>query len=773
MIPILERHSPTWLAQLPGLLPPDRLDRLQRLVAGITRERMLRELNDALEAITARMPLALWLEDLHWSDMSTLDWIAAFAQRSEPACLLLIGTFRPLLTAAPEHPLTAVADDLRMKGFCREIALRGLDESHVDEYVALRFPSAPGQGERLRRLAKLIHQQTGGNPLFVVNVIEDLAARGLVVSNGGQWTLTREVSRAELGMPDDIRRMIGKQIDRLLPGERDVLESASVAGASFSTAAVAAAAGRSLADVESTLSTMAREGQFVRDVGPIEWPDGTRNARFDFLHALYLRRAVSPDSSLAFGPLARTGGHSHRVGIRRARAGNRRGARDALRTVRAIEPCRDVSPACSRECVAPRRVRGSGDAPRSRARPPGVRAAGARAIRDASWNFRFPGAQSSWRGGASALPKWPRRIRGRGRSLESSTARRTSFPRIWGLWLYYWGRGPLSTARELVEDLMGLAAQAPAGGAERLQAHHAAWATAFNAGDLVASSDHAVNGLAVYDSSRHSSLAATYGSHDAGTCGHNFLAWALSLRGLSDDAHRVSSESVALAKRLGHPFSLALTHFFAAAAGQSRRDSAVAKANARAALAVAREQDFRLVLAQSLVVEGSTAVEEGYFPEGLNQIMTGLAEFRATGAYQFLPYLLSLSAQAYLTHGDAMKGLEALDEAFKAVEVTGERFWEAELHRLRGELQLAAKLPDADRMAEQSFLRSIDVAMSQRANLIVLRASVSLGTLLRHLGREAEAHRRVTDALAGISQGIALPDVMDAGRFLAELSSKF
>jgi predicted ATPase len=94
----------------------------------------------------------------------------------------------------------------------------------------------------------------------------------------------------------------------------------------------------------------------------------------------------------------------------------------------------------------------------------------------------------------------------------------------------------------------------------------------------------------------------------------------------------------------------------------------------------------------SLAVEGWTAVEEGRFREGLDQITNGLAEARATGAYQFLPYLLSLSAQAYLTLGDAMKGLDALDEAFTAAQVTGECFWEAELHRLRGELQLAAKL---------------------------------------------------------------------------------
>jgi hypothetical protein len=86
------------------------------------------------------------LEDLHWSDLSTLDWIAAFAQRPEPACLLLIGTYRPLLAMTHEHPLAAISDHLRMKGFCREIALHGLDETSVADYAALRCPPAPARG---------------------------------------------------------------------------------------------------------------------------------------------------------------------------------------------------------------------------------------------------------------------------------------------------------------------------------------------------------------------------------------------------------------------------------------------------------------------------------------------------------------------------------------------------------------------------------------------------------------------------------------------------
>jgi predicted ATPase len=122
---ILERCGPTWLAQLPALLSPERLSMLQLTAAGTTRERMFRELTDVLETATAPVPLIVWLEDLHWSDTSTLDWIAAFAQRPEVARILLIGTFRSSEVAGTSHVLANMPNGLRLKGFCREIALRG------------------------------------------------------------------------------------------------------------------------------------------------------------------------------------------------------------------------------------------------------------------------------------------------------------------------------------------------------------------------------------------------------------------------------------------------------------------------------------------------------------------------------------------------------------------------------------------------------------------------------------------------------------------------
>ncbi len=113
--------APTWLVQMPSLAGAADRDRLQREILGSTKERMLREMAEALEALTAEIPLVLVLEDLHWSDYSTLDLIASLARRREPARLLLIGTFRPVDVIVRAHPLRAVKQELAAHGLCEEL----------------------------------------------------------------------------------------------------------------------------------------------------------------------------------------------------------------------------------------------------------------------------------------------------------------------------------------------------------------------------------------------------------------------------------------------------------------------------------------------------------------------------------------------------------------------------------------------------------------------------------------------------------------------------
>ncbi|MGH9767360.1 MAG: ATP-binding protein, partial [Blastocatellia bacterium] len=242
---------------------------------------MLREMAETIEALTAKTPLVLALEDLYWSDYSTLDLISYLARRREPARLLLVGLYRPAEMISSGHPLKAVQQELKMSRRCEELALEFLSEAAVGEYLAARFPES-----RLpAKLAPLIHERTEGSPLFMVNVIDYLIDRGLIAQVGGKWEFKVETEKINLETPENVRQMIEKQIDRLGIEDQRVLEAASVAGAEFSAAAVAAALEEDVIEVEERCEEMARRRQFLQASRTGESPDGA--AQYRFIHALY------------------------------------------------------------------------------------------------------------------------------------------------------------------------------------------------------------------------------------------------------------------------------------------------------------------------------------------------------------------------------------------------------------------------------------------------------------------------------------------------------
>jgi len=740
LVPVLERYAPTWLAQLPALLPPERHATLQRTVAGTTQQRMLRELTDALEAATAQIPLLLCLEDLHWSDASTLDWVAAFAQRPEPTRILLIGTFRTQTDASGGHPLSRVVDELHVKRCCREIALSGMSEDDVADFIALRLPPTAGETQDLRRLALRVHRHTGGNPLFVVNVLDDLVARSLIIEQDGRWALSSNLNEIDLGTPDDVRRIIAAQLERLPPSEWSLLEVASVAGSTFSATTVAGAAGLAAEDVETTLTGLARQRRFVRHSG----------ARFEFDHVLYRdvlyervssRRRVILHREVAEREEASHGERACEIAAELAmhfeRSGDIRRAGGYLR--QAAENARSRSAFSEARTHFQRALALLENEPASRERTEreiklwiGLGAA-AMALR--GWGT--PEAETAY---------------SRARKLCAELGESpVLFPALWGLWLFYWGRGPLGTAHELAQDLLALA-RARGEDAMLLQAHHAAWATAFSTGDLRAACFHAGEGIRLYEAPRHAPIAATYGNHDAGVCARLFLARASVLLGRIGDALRATDDAIALARALEHPFSLALAHTFASAVAQACRQPDRVRVHAEAAAAIARDQDFQLLLAWSSVFEGWAAVVAGDHEQGLTRIANGIAAARTMGSDQFLPHLAGVAAEAYLMSGNAADGLESVADGLRVAARTGERFWEPELLRLRGELQILQDPPCATAEAEQTFRKAIEHARSQGAMLLALRAALSLGRTLGRAGRGGEARSLILEISQSVDQ---------------------
>jgi predicted ATPase/DNA-binding winged helix-turn-helix (wHTH) protein len=711
---LLRHHAPTWLTQMPSVLSAAELRTLGRQTFGVTRERMLRELAEAAEVMAADAPLVLWLEDLHWSDPPTVDWLAYLARRPGPARVLVLASCRPVETLARGHPLEPVKDELKMRGLGREVALERLDETAVGEYLARRFPAE----RAFDALAGMIHARTAGNPLFVVNVADELVRSAVLIERSGRWEVEAGPGLAQLAIPADVRRMIGHQLDRVRPGERRILEAASAAGVEFSTAAVAAAEQVGLDDVERACADLAGGASFLTPQGADTWPDGTVTGRYAFRHTLYQEVVYERVPAARRADLHRRIGERLEAGLRE-RAGEvaaelamhfERG-RDPGRAVRYLQAAGAVATQrnAAREAVghltrALDLLRGQPETPE-------------RAEQEVTLQIALGGPLMAVKGrGAPEVEQAYTRAQDLCQQIGDTPQ---LFPVVWGLFLFRRSRGEIDRAHEFATRLLSLA-RATTDPGLLIEAHHALWATRFARGELQAVADHVGQALALYDADRHASLAAVYGNHDAGVCALGHGAWALELSGDPEEATRKSAEALALARTLDHPFSEAHALLYAARLHQFRGDWQTTRDRAEAAAVLARERGFVQLQAWAAVTGGWALAEGGETAEGLAKMREGLAAIRALGSEEFKTYFLGLLAATLAKAGETGAALDVVTEALGAVERSGERFYAAELHRQKGELLLASG-PDLAG-ATRSFETAVRIARDQRATALERRA---------------------------------------------------
>jgi predicted ATPase len=267
LVAVLRRYAPMWLVQLPELVDAAEREHLQRQLQGATRARMLRELASTLEVLTAETPGILVLEDLHWSDPSTVALLAYLAQRREPARLLVLGTYRLAEAHLQAHPLRGLLQEMQGHGQGGELCL-----------CALTAAAA---------LPWLIHQRTEGHALFMARLVEHLLQQEVILQQDGQWTLRQGAEPVLTALPEALRPLITRQVERLGPVALRVLEAASVVGDTFPVAAVAAGVRHDLETVEAWCETVVHTSHLLDAEGLTAWPDGTWSSRYRFRHALY------------------------------------------------------------------------------------------------------------------------------------------------------------------------------------------------------------------------------------------------------------------------------------------------------------------------------------------------------------------------------------------------------------------------------------------------------------------------------------------------------
>ncbi len=756
---VFARYAPTWLVQLPALIPDGEIEAVQRRVQGATRERMLRELAEAVEVLAAERPLAFVLEDLHWSDHSTLDLLSSLAQRRGPARLLIVCTYRPADVVAGAHPLAAITRDLKMHGRADELPLAAFDEDEVAACLAGRLP----EGALAPDVAASLHQATEGNPLFVVNLVDYWLARGALVEQEGRWRLD-----VGAGLPDTLRQTIERQADRLAPEMRQTLEAASVAGAEFSSAAIAAALGETQERIDGWCESLAARGHFLCGRGVDDAGAGDVAGRWAFLHALYrqvLYERIAP---------ARRARLHQRLGawMEDATRGERlddRAAELALHFERGHD--RRAVPYLQAAAQNASRKHAFGEAAALLTRALDLLDVHAdlpdRGRRELSLRMELAAALMMIRG--YAAPEVEREFaRARELARHADDSPELIFA-LSGLFRFYFARAEMALAGELAQQVLALAETRDR--SLLAVAHSMAGLPLLSVARLGQARRHFEQAIAIHGDGAHSAAPAL--GDDPALTSLAFLSLTLWFLGHPDQALERGIQGQELAERLGAPYGVGFARSFLIWVHVRRGDAERARLHAETLMALATEQGFPFFRSEASIFRGWALAAQGHAEEGIEDMRRGLAAHRDGGVEMGRPSHLALLAEAYARDGRVDEGLAVLDEA---ATMRVDTSYEAELHRLRGELlrrkaERAGRRSALERDAEAAMREALAIAERQQALSLELRAAMSL-CRLRQSARELEAARERVRAVYGrFTEGFATADLRAARALLGDASS--
>jgi DNA-binding winged helix-turn-helix (wHTH) protein len=765
---LLRRYAPTWFVQLPWLVEDDDRERLGRELLGATRDRMLRELGEFVEALG--IPLILVLEDLHWSDPSTVDLLSLIASRREPARLLLLATYRPVEAILAHHPLRAAAIALVASGRASELAVDNLGAESVSEYLERRFA-----GNRFPpALARMLHERTAGNPLFMVSLVDHLCARGAIDENGLR-SATRAFRDELATVPETLRVLIERHLERLAEDDRKVLEAASLAGLEFSAAAAAAGADCDVVEAEERCERLANTGFFLRRAGTGQWPDGTVARKYVFRHALHRETLVD------ISPL-RQRAESH---LRIARAIERSYGDGAAHLAvelavhfeaggdraRAVDYRRLAAQTAGRRYAF---AEAETHLERGLALNANLPASGERDRSELSLQSALGSVCMATRGyGAPKVERAHARVL----ELASNTHEPAVFPAVWGLWNFCYVRIELDRALELALRAGAIAA-ASDDRVIRLEACQALWATHFFRGGFAETLDHIANGEPFYDHGEHVRYVSAYG-HDPKVSALAFRTSALWTLGRIDLARAVNRQTLEHARSLGEPRSLVFAMIHSTSLQVCRRDPG-AYEQAEAAIDYACTKEMPHWIAVGRKLKGCALVEQGILVQGIAELEAGFALSASVAGTDTVgdSYMYAVLAAAKTRAGELAEGRALMEHAKALVAANGERYRESEIHRLDAELVLVEaggleKAPARARERAEHLLRSaVEWASSQGARTLELRAATALARLSRRSQNGSRARAELDELLGSFAEGFDTEDLKDARRALEESTSQ-
>jgi serine/threonine protein kinase/predicted ATPase len=706
------------------------------------KEETLKALQEWLRSYASRRPVLCVVEDLHWIDPSTLEFLRRFVEEGLHERVLTLLTFRPEF----KTPWHAVAHQT-------SLALNRLTRRQVAQMMEKKT----GASNIAAAVVQQVYERTGGVPLFVEEFTRIVQEAGALTSADDSKV---GLDLARHAIPATLQDLIMDRLDRAACN-KDVVQLGATLGREFSHEVLAAAAALDEVALAAELAKLVQadllhqKGHPPRCVYTFKhalledaaYNSMVKSKRQQFhqrvaevLQSRFAELAETQPETLAHhfteAGLTRQGiGYWLKAGLRsRARSADLEAINHLTRGLTLIE---SLEPGPEREAL--------------------------------ELQFQVPlgTAYLSTRG--YAAPEVGPIFR-RARALCEKVGQPSQlFAVMWGTWAWHVVRGDFRLCMDLATEAMAMAERVGDDGIT-MEALFTPGLTMLYRADFAGAREHCGKAVAQYDNRQRTRLWAAHTGQDSGVTHRCYLALALWHLGFPDQALAVSRELVALARQLGHPFSLCYALHHTAWLMQHCRLGDAAVAAGAEAHRIGTEQGFTMWRITGLMYHAGGLVLQRRPAEAVPLLHQGLDEYRTAGAGLALPYYLSLLGDACTQMGRFDQAYKALDEALTIAEKNEDVFQEAELHRLLGELALAQS-PDNDAIAEARFETALAIARRQQSRAWELRTTLSLARLWRQQGRTADARERLAGAYACITEGFTTPDPVDAKEMLESLTA--
>jgi class 3 adenylate cyclase/predicted ATPase len=692
-------------------------------------------------------PLLVVFEDLHWIDSETQAFLDSLIESVPTARFLLLVNYRPEY----QH-------NWGSKTYYSQIRIDPLPPASAMEVLGALL----GDDGALLPLKNLLIARTEGTPFFLEESVRTLVEMNVVAGERGNYRLAKPIESIQV--PASVQAVLAARIDRLTLEAKQLLQCASVIGKDFPFALLQGVAELSEENLRRELGHL-QAAEFIYETRL--FPD----LEYTFKHAL--------THEVAYGSLLQ----------------DRRRALHA-RIVEAIEKLYSDRLAEQVERLAHHALRGElWEKAVEYLHQAGKKASARSATREAIAYFEqaldvikhLPEVKQtietainirvdlgptliSMKGfGATEVEENYTRARELCEQLGETTQ---LFPVLWGLARVHDSRGELKVGRELGEQLLTLA-QRGKDSALLLEAHHEIWANLSALGELTSTWTHLEQGFTLYDPEKHQHHAFLYGGHDPGVCCGYHAAEVLWLLGYPDHALRRSQESLAMARELSHPSTMSFALNWAGWFHAHRGEARAVEALVRESDTLVTEQGFSRLRTLVTFLQGWLLVEQGHQGAGIAQMLKVLGSDQARGvSVRWNGHCVALLAEAYMKAGQTVEGLNVVTDALATAQRTECRYYEAELHRIKGELLLAQAGAD-EQEADACFQNALRVARSQSAKSLELRAAMSLNRLWRRQGKNSEAQKLLAEIYSWFTEGFDTADLKAAKVLLEELNMEF